>query len=239
MKLGEADLMFRKHFYRGVLQCVLEERFAEQRPGGGGGGGGGGGAAAQTAASPSSPGAADAAGAGDEGVRAQRSAEAVGGPPAEALQQGNREIGWVVGAQKKVAAAAAADAAVTEAEAEGASPAPAVGDAATTNAAASASSSAAASKHPNRPNGAGKSWDQVVNSKVRAGSFAGYAGAALQRLGLEAAAAANVTELDLEDYERRHSHRRQQIAVIHVLIFCHAELRVCVAFFLQCVLCIR
>jgi hypothetical protein len=54
-----------------------------------------------------------------------------------------------------------------------------------------------------------KSWDQAVSSKVSGGSFAGYAAAALKRLGL-------VEKLSVEElraYGVKHETRRQQIAV--------------------------
>ena len=85
LKLGEADMMFRKHFYRGVLQCVLEERYAEQRP------------QASPAHKKNMWRGGDAAEGGLVGGE--------GGPPPEALAQGNREAGWRVGAQKKNTAA--------------------------------------------------------------------------------------------------------------------------------------
>ena len=59
--------------------------------------------------------------------------------------------------------------------------------------------------------GGGKSWDQAVNSKVRGGSFAEYAAAALQRLDL--AEYQPLPQAELAGYEERHAHRRQEIAV--------------------------
>jgi hypothetical protein len=198
--------MFRKHFYRGVLQCVLEERFAEQRPTGGKNGG--------------------ASNSETEGT-------AAGGPPSETTQ-GNRETGWKVGAQKKVAAEAAASSAEsstsTPANVDVDSRGGAVDDigearvARLSDASTSQAESDAVEQSSRQVQGKGKSWDQVVNAKVRSGSFASYAAAALQRLGLETdISAARVTEAELEQYERQHSHRHQEIAVrsaLHSLPAC-------------------
>lgn len=200
-KLGEADLMFRKHFYRGVLQCILEERFAEQRP--------------TEGKSVSKDNGAIPSAAGELGTTAGAGA---GGPPTEAMHS-NREVGWVVGAQKKITAAAAA---VTTAgvsanssgvEDGGDDTVAAGGKSVPRRTQAEAGERHGSGTSPGRLQGKGKSWDQVVNSKVRSGSFVGYAAAALQRLGLETMAAGKITQVELEEYERRHSHRRKQIAV--------------------------
>lgn len=161
-KLGEADMMFRKHFYRGLLQSVLQERFAK-RP---------------------AEGKSERKGAIDE--------PALGGPPLETLQR-CRETGWVVGSKKKVEAVATAVCADDS---------------------KSVDDCCAEDTGEHRVHGRGKSWDQVVNCKVRAGSFASYAAAALHRLGLDTSSASgSVTQAELEEYERQHSHRRQEIAV--------------------------
>jgi hypothetical protein len=162
-KLGEADMMFRKHFYRGLLQCILEERFVKRPTEG-------------------------------KSKRKRKIDEtAFGGPPLETLQT-RRETGWVVGSQKKVEAVAAAVCADDS------------------KSAGCCGAEAGTGEH--RVHGQGKSWDQVVNCKVRAGSFASYAAAALRQLGLDTSSASgSVTEAELEEYERQHSHRRQEIAV--------------------------
>ena len=148
---------FRKHFYRGVLQCVLEEHYKDEQP------------------------------------AESTMKEAEGGPPpvpgsraarAAAGMGGNKEHGWVVGAQTKLAAAAARDKAAEVAE------------------------TAKETKPPQKTSG-GKSWDQAVNSQVSGGSFAGYAAAALKRLGLPEKLSAE----ELRAYEVKHEERRQQIAV--------------------------
>lgn len=201
-KLGEADLMFRKHFYRGVLQCVLEERFANQRPAGD---------RARTGAS-----------------TGEEKKAGTGGPPLETMA-GNREVGWVVGAQKKLVPTAAAALAIEESSridvpnvtagsrggfGDGVTRACATVErlpSETTQTNSAEELGAQGTSH--RVQGKGKSWDQVVNSKVRSESFASYASAALQRLGLDVTASSGITEVVLEQYEQRHSHRRQEIAV--------------------------
>ena len=209
-KLGEADLMFRKHFYRGVLQSVLEERFANQRPAG------------------------DRAGTGASMSKGKKAG--TGGPPLETMA-GNREVGWVVGAQKKLVAVAPAASAIETSSRidlpnDTAGSRAASGDGVVTGACATVESPPSetqtdsadklgAQETSHRVQGKGKSWDQVVNSKVRSGSFASYAAAALQRLGLDLATSSGVTEAVLEQYERRHSHRRQQIAVRSSRSYCH------------------
>jgi hypothetical protein len=194
-KLGEADLMFRKHFYRGVLQCVLEERFPKQRPGRGD--------------------------KDDEASKNETEETAAGGPPSETVQ-GNRETGWKVGAQRKVAAVAVVSSAESSTSSlpdadvgSGEGVADDAGDGGMVSVSdASTSRATAAAQSPRQPQGQGKSWDQVVNAKVRSGSFASYAAAALQRLGLETQVSrGGVAAAVLEQYERQHSHRQQEIAV--------------------------
>eukprot|EP01043_Picozoa_sp_COSAG02_P013889 COSAG02_NODE_562_length_20293_cov_37.104288_12_plen_359_part_00 len=199
-KLGEADLMFRKHFYRGVLQCVLEERFPKKRP--------------------------ERGKKDDEASKNETEETAAGGPPSETMQ-GNRETGWKVGAQRKVAAVAGVRSAENSTSslpnADVDSGEGVVGDVGEGGMVrvSDSSTSLAAEQSPRQSQGKGKSWDQVVNAKVRSGSFASYAAAALQRLGLEAQVSAGaVTAAELEQYERQHSHRQQEIAVRSLPICC-------------------
>ena len=194
-ELGEADMMFRKHFYRGVLQCVLEERYAEQRP----------------QAAPAHKVNMWRGGEGADGGLVGGG----GGPPPEALAQDNRKAGWRVGAQKKNTAARTGqqDETATDTEQQTVTLG---GRASETQSGGEVVANAvpASQRHEHKEadnRGGGKSWDQAVNSKVRGGSFAEYAAAALARLDL--ASYQPLPPDELADYEERHVHRRQEIAV--------------------------